>query len=54
MENKIKATKDRIEHIVNNFDGTRSLTNTVDNQNLLSEVEISALVKDKDRLTWRA
>lgn len=47
---KLKATKAWLEHLANNFDGTQTLTNTIDGQILITESEISRLEKDMDML----
>lgn len=50
LEVKLKATKVRLKHLANSFDGTQTLTNTNDGHILIIESEAFALEKDMDRL----
>lgn len=54
LEVKIKVSKAQLEHLDNNFDGTRSLTSATDGQILVTKSKISTLEKDMDRLIQQA
>lgn len=54
LDKRIKESWEKIVGIVNSFDGSNSLTTSIDGQILVLEVQVSALERDKNKIIGRA